>query len=256
MIGAGEFAGAAIVGAREQQEDAWVIVEDLPPGDSGEVVLGVVADGLGGHIAGARASRLAVDGFAAGFRKGGGAPRERLRRALDAANRAVRATIDAEPWLLGMGTTLIAAAFGESGFSWISVGDSLIYRVGDGRAERVNPLHTIGYELDRRAERGEISWDRARFHQDREMITSVVMGTGIEKVAEGEAMLAPDEVVVLASDGILTLSDDAIGEIASKRRREGAQRVAAVLLEAVAAAGNARQDNTTVIVRALSPSKA
>src|SRR5262245_2283145 len=67
----------------------------------------VVADGLGGHVAGRRASELGVGVFVetvANADPDDGAPLGLLREAFARANYAIRTLADREPALRGMGT--------------------------------------------------------------------------------------------------------------------------------------------------------
>lgn len=242
------FAGAAMIGARKRQEDEWAVVaaSQAAPAVS---LLAVVADGLGGHAAGDQASRAAVAGFVEGFRNAAGPPRDRLSEALEAGNRSVRRTIEEDRWRRsGMGTTLVAVAFLEGSCEWISVGDSFLFCCRAGRLEQLNPLHTEGADLDRRAARGEISWARARHDPYRAMLTSAVMGGRIEEISHGANRVAEGDVFVLASDGIETLPEDAIAALCAEHSVKGAAAVAAALIARIKSARHPRQDNATVVV--------
>ena len=241
------FAGAAIIGAREHQEDAWAVLPQ-PPGDPAVRLMAIVADGLGGHAAGEHASQAAVAGFLKGFRETGGTPRERLAEALEEGNREVCRSLEEDPARSGMGTTVVAAAFGEGRCAWISVGDSLLFRCRAGKPERLNPLHTEGAELDKRAARGEISWERAREDPYRHVIYSAVLGGRIEEISHGDSPQESGDVFVLASDGIETLEEDAIAAICAEHAARGAAAVAAALIAGVEAGKHPHQDNTTVVV--------
>ena len=74
------------------------------------------------------------------------------------------------------------------------------------------------------------------------------MGIEIELIDRPEAPLAlePGDIVVLASDGIHTIPEAEIARIAAAA--ETPEAVAEALLATVADAGDAHQDNTTVVV--------
>ena len=242
-----QHGGAAIVGDRRRQEDAWG-AEILPPDEHGVTLLALVADGMGGHPAGDQASRITSDAFLAACAAGAGPPGERLREALDRANEEVRQAIEANPRLRSMGTTLVAALFSERRCDWISVGDSFLFHYREGTIRRVNPLHTHGAELDEQARRGEISWAEARMDYDRAMITSVIMGGRIEKVAGGTLELEPGDLVLLATDGVETLGEDGIAAVCDASRGKDAGAIASAILGRIEEAPADYQDNATVVV--------
>lgn len=248
MIKGRHFAAATMIGARKRQEDAWsaqVVSDD----DTGEgLLLAAVADGMGGLPAGDQASRITIRNFAGSYPLITKPPVERLRPALLHANQAMRTAIEADPSLRGMGSTLVAALFLEHRFHWLSVGDSHIFHWRGDALERVNPLHTYGRELDARAARGEISAMRAVLHPQRAAITSAVMGLPLDEVAEGEVDLADGDVVVLASDGIETLSDGETAAVLRSHRAMGASRIAEAIIGRIEERANQWQDNVTAVV--------
>src|SRR6478609_4218040 len=84
-----------------------------------------VADGMGGHAAGEVASAVAIASIAALDED---APPPDLLAALkgaaDTANEHLRAMVDADDDLRGMGTTLVALLFSGSRLGLLYVGDS------------------------------------------------------------------------------------------------------------------------------------
>ena len=248
MIEGRHFAAATMIGARKRQEDAWraQVVSDDDTGE--ESLLAAVADGMGGLPAGDQASRITIRDFAGSYPLITKPPAERLRPALFQANHAMRTAIEADPALRGMGSTLVAALFLEDRFHWLSIGDSHIFHWRGDVLERVNPLHTYGHELDARAARGEISAMRAALHPQRAAITSAVMGFPLDEVAEGEVDLAAGDVVVLASDGIETLSDEEIAAICGDYRSAGASRIAEAIIRRIERRSLSWQDNVTAVV--------
>jgi protein phosphatase len=118
--------------------------------------------------------------------------------------------------------------------------------VRKGRIARLNEDHSLAPELDRLAEAGSISWEAARADPRRHVLRSALTGTEIEMIDRSAQPLAlePEDVVVLASDGIHTLPEADIARLAAATP----DAAAAALLAAVEAAGEVYQDNTTVVV--------
>ena len=165
-------------GARRYQEDACVFARlraTTPPPtdptaptvpivsiDSGMVA--VLADGMGGHVGGERASALACQGFLDALSSPTRPAGEQLQVALDAANAAIRSEVLAEPQLSGMGCTLIGAVVRQDGLRWVSVGDSRLFLFRAGELFMLNEDHSLAPLLDQLVEQGELSHDEALNH--------------------------------------------------------------------------------------------
>jgi protein phosphatase len=229
-------------GARNYQEDAAGV-----RGHAGGLTA-VLADGMGGHAGGAEASELASVTFLEAFAAAEGEVRARLAAALEQADAAIRARAGEDRRLAGMGCTLIGAELGPGRLEWVSVGDSPLYLVRRGELVRLNEDHSLAPEIDKLAETGRISWDAARSDPLRHVLRSALTGTEIEMIDRPETPLAlePGDVVILASDGIHTVSEDEIARIAGTGAAPDA--IADALLAAVAAERDPYQDNTTVVV--------
>ncbi len=248
LIEGRHFAAASMIGARKRQEDAWSVRVVLDGATGDELLLAAVADGMGGLPAGDQASRITIRNFVGSYPLITKLPAERLRPALNHANHAVRTAIEADPALRGMGSTLVAALFLTDRFHWLSVGDSHIFHWRGDALERVNPLHTYGRELDARAARGEITATHASLHPERAAMTSAVMGLPLDEVAEGEVDLADGDIVILASDGIETLSDEDVATTCGEYRAAGAARIAEAIIGRLEQRARSWQDNATVVV--------
>ena len=148
-----------------------------------------------------------------------------------------------------MGTTLVATCFHSGGCDWVSVGDSFLFHDRSGRIRRVNPLHTVGAELDERARRGEITAAQAAADPERTLITSVVMGFPLDEVAEGSLPLEPGDLLILATDRVETLGEDGIAAVCGKQTGAGAEEVATAIIRRIEEIGSSNQDNAAVVVR-------
>ena len=246
MIESRDFAVAATIGSRKRQEDNWGICVNPPADEAGAELLAVLADGMGGLPVGDCASDIAVRTFLESYPAIPGPARKRLRRALAHANREVGIAVESEPARQGMGCTLVAALFLGDHCEWLSVGDSYLLRYRYGKLERINPLHIYAAELDARVERGEISREYARGHPDRAALTSAVQGTVLEAVDQDTLPLEPGDIVLLATDGVVTLSEQDIVGICEEHAND-AEHIVQTLVARIDSAGRESQDNATAI---------
>src|SRR5262249_21058738 len=140
--------------------------------------------------------------------------------------------------------------FGPSGLQWVSVGDSPLFLVRGGRIALLNADHSLAPEIDKLAAAGKMSWEDARTDPRRHYLRSAVTGAEIEMIDRSRAPVALDagDIVILASDGIQTLSQKSILEVVQRHAEEGPEAVARALLAAVGAVGEPHQDNATVVV--------
>lgn len=244
-----EVSIAQHVGARAEQQDTAEVRRALP-GFATDAVAAVVADGMGGHRGGAEASRLAVEAFLAALgRTSHGEPTpDVLHRAIGAAGRSVLDGARAAGLVDDMGTTLVGLIAENETFSWVSVGDSAVFRLRDGRLDRLNTPHTLGARLDRAVAEGRMDATEAAAHAQRHALTSYLGKPSLDEV-DGSAApvpLRPDDVIVLCSDGLFgTLAP---GEIADVLARTPTPSAAQALVDATLARGVARQDNVTACV--------
>src|SRR6186713_3287833 len=120
---------------RSSNEDCYCTREDIG--------LYMVADGMGGHVAGEVASRVAVDAIQAFIEETAGADKNRtwpfpfdptlsldanrIKAAFRLANRRIASAIADSQDLRGMATTASAVLFGARSASVGHVGDSRVY---------------------------------------------------------------------------------------------------------------------------------
>jgi PPM family protein phosphatase len=240
------FGNAQIRGARQGQEDYFATFK------AGGMPCAIVADGMGGHVAGAVASELAVKSFREYLLnhadRVAGHPAGLLRLALEQANRVLADWVTQQPKYDGMGTTLVAIALHGHQLFHISVGDSPLYCLRAGKLLRINANHAFAEALQEAVAAGEISEETASTHPDRSAITSALSGeplTEVDGPADGAA-IRPGDSYLLASDGVHSLPDAEICRIMTAA--PNAQRAADDLVAAIIALNAPQQDNATVIV--------
>jgi PPM family protein phosphatase len=221
---------------RDHNEDAlWPRPNDqgVARGEAADHFLAAVADGMGGHIGGEVASRLAIEAAVAA---GGDA----VARVL-AANAAVVATARDRPRLTGMGTTLTLAVFAGDMVEIGHIGDSRAYRYREGKLEQLTRDHSLVAEM---VASGELRPEEAATHPFRSVITRAL---GLESAVAVDLVqrdLLPGDRFLLCSDGLTTML--AGPQIAALLAGRDGPAAAAALVEAANRAGGF--DNTSVVV--------
>lgn len=243
-----DIAGSQIDGARDYQEDAFLITHlgDADADSAGSMVL--VADGMGGHAAGNVASNMVVQTFNRHLSQN--FPSDDiptvLYEAVLQANGSITATVAETAALKGMGCTLVAAVLEQNVLRWVSVGDSHLYLIRNGQFSKHNADHSYGGFLDRMADNGTPVEPEAGF--SRNMLMSALTGEDIAEIdcPTDPLLLEPGDRVLLCSDGLDTLPGDSILEVSAGA--PNAKQCVDDLLQAVTDAAAPRQDNTTIIV--------
>ncbi|HRD50271.1 MAG: serine/threonine-protein phosphatase [Candidatus Competibacter sp.] len=235
-------------GNRARQEDDYGVFELPPELEAGDLLL-VLADGMGGEQAGARASALAVRSFVEAYDTVPVATiPERLEHTLAHVNERMALDVASDPHgLSGMGCTLLAVVLTEEGLYWLSVGDSPLWLWRRGRLHRLNQDHAYRSVLVQQVSHGEISAAEAACHPDRNALMSAVTGAELDLVdlPRQAYPLRDDDQILLASDGMLTLEETDIAAIL--RRASGKGQPIQQLLAAVADRQLAYQDNVTAL---------
>jgi len=224
---------------RTANEDAYALAPALG--------LYLVADGMGGHVAGQLASRLAAEHTVEALQlvaDRSATLTEKLRYCVAAANHHVFATAQGKPEVAGMGTTLVAVLAGGGRLALAHVGDSRAYLVRSGRIRQLTDDHSLVAELVRRR---EISPDAAHGHPHRHVLTRAV---GVRRSVDpdlAELTPASGDVIVLCSDGLTTHVQDP--EIAALVAAESDLEEACGRLVALANARGGEDNVTVALVR-------
>jgi len=217
------------------------------PGNEDALLLGstvfAVADGMGGHRAGEVASAAALEplGLLDGrpFRDPARAIAA-LTEAVVAANADVVLRSRTDPDLEGMGTTLTAVLVEGSDAHLVHVGDSRAYLARDGRLTQLTADHTLVQAL---IDEGRLRPDQVATHPHRSVITRAV-GVAAEVEVDGlHVRLEDGDVLLLCSDGLTGVVDDAT--ITRLLAEHGPRDAVDALIDAANAAGG--PDNITVL---------
>jgi protein phosphatase len=213
-----------------------------------------VADGMGGHQAGERASAIAVAAieqftlntfrwFFAADSPGAQKVLTQFQSALSQADDKILEEAAGNPELAGMGTTLTMAFQLGPQLCIVHVGDSRAYVYRSGELHQLTRDHTVVAELVRS---GAIQPDQVAGHHLRHVITNVVGGphAGVKVEARAFELQAGDRLL-LCSDGLTEMvANDAIAAaLDAELEPEAAAKV--LLAQANDAGG---RDNITVVV--------
>lgn len=208
-------------------------------------LVAVVCDGMGGHVGGAIASRMAVDtvlDFLDNVYQDD--PRVAIGEAIDAANLAILKKTAEQPELTGMGSTCVLLLVRDGKVYIGHVGDSRVYLVRNRHTKQLTKDHSFVQML---VDMGELSPEEAEHHPRKNEITNAL---GIPEMKP--ATILPDAILpeagdcfVLCSDGLSGMvSDQTIGKVVSRQAEMRTQERADELVRL--ANENGGVDNITV----------
>jgi protein phosphatase len=239
-------AGGQIIGRRAEQQDFYASgIIRLKDGRCAR--LAVLADGMGGHTGGAIAARAAVTAFMASAT--GNRARTFmavLEGGLAAANEAIALAIANGSGRAGMGATLVAAAVDNCMVHHISVGDSPLWQVSGTGLDRLNADHSMQPLLEAAVAAGEIDEETARPQYS--ALRSALTGGRIALVDRRSTELHPEDRLLMASDGLLSLGEPEVFAIMLQNEPAGQCAQVSALLAAVERLALPDQDNTTVMI--------
>ena len=242
-----QFFGNQIDGARDYQEDAYLITH-LAEADNTPSMLLVVADGMGGHAAGNVASNMAVQTFNqhVSNKYPEMSANVVLKESVQKANNSISETIKETDALRGMGCTLVGLIVEQKGMWWVSVGDSHLYLIRRSKLIKKNEDHSYGGFLDRMKKAGKKVEMQPGMR--RNMLMSGVTGDEIIEIdcPDEPAPLEVDDRLIICSDGMDTLDMGKMLELSKQSKTP--KEMVTNMLQAVTDAGKPRQDNTTALV--------
>jgi protein phosphatase len=208
-----EAHGQTDVGRRRKlNEDNYLV-------DS-ETNLYAVCDGMGGHNAGEVASKMSIETIESFIQK---SHREkeitwpygldvnlsfdgnRLKTALQLANKRVFKAADNREDYTGMGTTAVAALITENAMTLGSAGDSRCYMVRDAKLTQLT--RDDSWVTSAWAE-GILSSDEIERHPLRNVITKAIGAKEAIEIEVSEHKLQGGDIVFLCSDGLHAMIND------------------------------------------------
>lgn len=223
------------VGARRKHNEDAIMARP-------ENGLWAVADGMGGHEAGDKASNMITSALEA-------LPRpdnfsvfvDRIEDALQNVNATIRDHAAREFDGRMMGSTVVALAASEGYGACVWAGDSRLYRLRDGQLEQISRDHS---QVQKLVDAGVLSAEEAESHPNANVITRAIGGAAHLAMDVAMFDLRPGDRVMLCSDGLY--NELSVQEIAAAMAQGSTEEAARALLDG-ALAREAR-DNVSVIV--------
>jgi len=176
-----------------------------------------VADGMGGALGGARASKLTVEAIESLWKtkpphlSDKEAIRQWLIEAVSAANRSVYNVAEQDASVRGMGTTVVVAVQSDDNYMQIAhVGDSRAYLIRGGKPVLLTQDHSVVQEMVRA---GRLTEEQARINPYKNLITRCLGHDDKVEIDQTPVEVRPNDWIVLCTDGLPTvLRDEQIGE--------------------------------------------
>lgn len=201
----------------------------------------IVADGMGGHVAGEMASAT-VTAIVAGLPIADSEDvLTQLADAVDEAQLEMRHIIAEQPDFQGMGTTLTVVCWQGDRASIAHVGDSRAYMLRNGELLRLTKDHTYVQTL---VDTGQITEEQASTHRRRNLLIRAIDGINTVEPDLSIREVHAGDRILLCSDGLSgVLTDTRIRELLTTSDPPGA---VTALVEAALEGG--APDNVTVVV--------
>ncbi|MFV9509930.1 Stp1/IreP family PP2C-type Ser/Thr phosphatase [Tepidibacillus sp. LV47] len=237
--------GSDVGKVRESNEDHVYLSEQYPNGS----YIAIVADGMGGHLAGEIASKTAVETIyqelhpyvtkARSISELKGV----LEEAIEKANTVVYQTSINDERYRGMGTTVVAAIVNEEGILLGHIGDSRAYLIDQEKIQQLTSDHSLVNEL---VKSGQISEEDAINHPRKNILTRAL---GTDESVKLDMNLIPwkkGQTLLLCSDGLTNeVSDEKIFELVNLNPENPNEIVKQLIDQANQAEG---KDNISVIL--------
>lgn len=214
---------------------------------SKEVLLMVIADGMGGHARGEIAAEITVNTITKRFQQDARGPLryplEFLENAFFSAHRAIVAFADQNEMLECPRTTCVACIVQNNKAYWAHSGDSRLYTFRNGRLAATTIDHSRVQQL---IDAGRLTREEAASHPERNKIYNCLGGVLPPQVTLAEEwFLQVGDTIMLSTDGFwgpLTPQ-----HIATRLQSENLVTLAPKLLEEAEHKAGSQSDNLSVV---------
>lgn len=244
-----EYYGTSDLGLRRKHNEDHFVVDP-------ELGFFAVADGMGGHPYGEKASLIAIetahdairnskdsDGFQDTDNEASiSAASHFMKKIILQANQKILSCISEKDELRGMGTTIVAVKLLGQSTVIGYVGDSRAYLI---RGQKIQQLTTDHSWVNEQIKAGYLKKSEAEAHPLRNIITRALgIGENVDVEVVNQKISA-DDIMILCSDGLNTsLSDNEIMKEVLSHKKD-LKKACHNLIQRVNSNGG--EDNTTII---------
>lgn len=235
-----ESYGMTHIGQKRSINQDYIYFSDQSVGKLSNLY--IVADGMGGHKAGDKASSFAVERFVELVSQmGKDEPVCVMKDAMEQVNRELYELASSQAEYDGMGTTFVAATVWDHEVYIMNIGDSRMY-FWDGELKQISKDHSLVEELVRN---GELTREEAKNHPRKNVITRAIGVDEEVKIDFFQLEIQQGNRILLCSDGLSNmLSDEEIDRILGQKTE--IDQIVEKLIEGANEAGGV--DNIAVVV--------
>lgn len=196
--------GVTDVGKKRKINQDYLYYSDQPVGCFKNLY--IVADGMGGHKAGDKASSYAVTRFVELSRKIGDMhPFSAMEQLITQVNQEVFHISSQQEEYAGMGTTFVAATVCDGVVYVMNIGDSRLYFYDGETLKQITMDHSLVEELVRA---GQLAPEESKNHPQKNIITRAI---GVYENMKPDFFKVPikaNQKILLCSDGLSNMVDD------------------------------------------------
>lgn len=208
---------------------------------SDDTILMAIADGLGGEPGGEIASDYVIEEFkqltGIDYTKASEDPPSFFKK----MDQALCIIAEKNHELYGMATTLISIFIKNRVASWCHSGDSRLYHLRKNRIRQITQDQNLARFL---IQEGELTKRQAKHHYSKDVIEQYIGCMGLTPES-GKIYLEPDDMLILASDGLYrSITEEEICRIISRFPKP--EQAADALIKLSLNAGG--EDNITVVI--------
>ncbi|WP_036728925.1 Stp1/IreP family PP2C-type Ser/Thr phosphatase [Peptoniphilus mikwangii] len=187
---------------RDNNEDSYYI-----PGKIENIF--ILADGMGGHLAGETASQMAVQTIVDYFSEENINSDEELERVIvnsvKMANEKIFNLSREDIKYRGMGTTLSMCYIYDGYLYYVNIGDSRIYEIN---CDEINQITTDDSFVNYLIQIGEITEQEAKEHPKKNVLTKALGTSETIEVTVNKLKINKNTKYLLCSDGLTNMVDE------------------------------------------------
>ena len=203
----------------------------------------IVADGMGGHLAGEVASKDAIICIKDFLQENTGADTLFIiSQAIKYANKYIFNKAKSNKQYKGMGTTVTLAKVVKNQLFYAHVGDSRLYIFRNNVLDKITTDHSLVAQL---LETGQITAEQAAQHPNKNIITKAVGTLDDVEPDKEQIQLEDNDIILLCSDGLTNmLKTEEISQVILENQNNP-QNIVDYLIHCAKQAGGT--DNISVI---------